>query len=362
MIRFIALLFLILPVLTQAQTAAANDTTIYKIVQEMPLFPGCGQLDTTQQVKQECSQTLLLDYVYRRVLYPEEARQQGIQGTVVLTFVVEKDGTISNPSILRDLGGNTGVAALRVLLGMQEDGMKWTPGRQNGQPVRVQYTLPVKFKIEEPKPYVMAGLDSIYVEFDEPLQFAGGDTALTTYLNEQLTYPASGNDSCRIGQMDLKLRIDEQGRARILDITDYNDLGFDFWYEAIHTTISTSGKWKPAVYQGRKVPSSMDISLSFLPTTAGCKTRADAYGQALDAAQAGADLVEEGKLDEGLGRMTQALEQFPNDGRLLLLRGQVYLNNNRFPEACADLSKARRIALIDWHDNILPLICREPEK
>ncbi|MBR3939337.1 MAG: energy transducer TonB, partial [Bacteroidales bacterium] len=68
----------------------------------------------------------------------------GITGRVFLTFVVEKDGSIANARILRDIGGGCGQEALRVVKSMP----KWTPGEQRGRPVRVQFNLPVSFELQ----------------------------------------------------------------------------------------------------------------------------------------------------------------------------------------------------------------------
>jgi len=63
---------------------------------------------------------------------------------VVVSFVVEKDGSVTDPKILRDLGGGCGKEALRIVQAMP----KWVPGKQRNQPVRVQFNLPVRFKLE----------------------------------------------------------------------------------------------------------------------------------------------------------------------------------------------------------------------
>lgn len=359
-IRNTILLLLLLAAGTDmvAQTTAA-DTTIYQAVEVAPRFPGCEQLDTTLTAREKCSQQLLLDYIYRRILYPEEARQQNIEGTAVVSFVVEPDGSVSNPSILSDPGGNIGLAALRAVLAMAEDpAVVWTPGQVRGKTVRAQYNLPVRFKLEDPKPYVMVGRDSIYVEFDTPLEYQGGTEALQAYLDENLTYPASGNDSCLIGQVDVRVFVRPDNVVRVLDIIDYNNLGFDFWYESISSVISTSGNWQVATFEGRPVPASFEMSLSFVPTAPSCQTVIDDYRAAMDTAQVGADLYNAGNKEEGIARMTESVNRFPNDAQLLILRGQAYLDNNQFGLACEDLSKARRIALVDWFDSVLPLICR----
>ena len=352
------ILLLLSLVLSVIGVWAQGDTTIYKVVEEMPRFPSsCETLDTTAIAKQACANQAMLQYVYQRVVYPQEAINENISGTAVGTFEVEKDGSITQPSIARDLGGGTGLAALGVVLGMQEQNIKWRPGRQNGEVVRVQFNLPVRFRLQDPDPYVLVGLDTVYTQYDEALQFEGGGEALQAYLDEVLRYPSSGNDSCLIGQIDIQILIEGDGDVRILNITDYNDLGPDFWYNSIDAATSTYGQWTPAVYEGRPVNSALDLSLSFSPTVETCSFTVDAYIDARTKAEEGAKLYNEGDAEAGIVKMTEALEVFPNDGQLLIARGQAYLNNNQLAEACEDLKKARRITLVNWFDNILQLIC-----
>lgn len=78
------------------------------------------------------------------IRYPQVAKESGIQGTVVVTFVVEKDGSITGIQILRDIGGGCGDEAIRVVKKMP----KWKEGRQSNVPVRVQFNLPIKFTLE----------------------------------------------------------------------------------------------------------------------------------------------------------------------------------------------------------------------
>ena len=338
---------------------AQVDTTVYKVVEEMPRFPSsCETLDTTIMAKQTCSNKAMLEYVYERVVYPQEAINENIQGTAVITFIVEKDGSITQPSIARDLGGGTGLAAMSVVLGMQEQGLKWRPGRQNGEVVRVQFNLPVRFRLRDPDPFILVGRDTVYTQFDEALNFNGGVEALQTYLDGALDYPTSGNDSCQMGQIDIQVLIEGDGNVRILDVTDYNDLGFDFWYSAIDAATSTYGQWVPAVYQERPVSAAFDLSLSFLPTIETCASKVEAYAAARVAADEGSKLYNDGEVEAGIAKMTEALEAFPLDAQLLILRGQAYLNNNQLSEACEDLSNARRVALVNWFDDVLRFICK----
>ncbi|MDZ4680368.1 MAG: energy transducer TonB [Saprospiraceae bacterium] len=90
----------------------------------------------------------MLEFIYSRIKYPKKARQNGVEGMVVLTFVVEKDGTISEEIIVRDIGAGCGQESLRVVKLMNKEKIKWTPGKQDGKPIRVQFNLPIKFKLD----------------------------------------------------------------------------------------------------------------------------------------------------------------------------------------------------------------------
>jgi TonB family protein len=89
-------------------------------------------------------ESALMNYIARHLRYPEEARKQGIEGTVVLGFMVESDGRLSDIRLRRDIGGGCGEEAVRLVTGMP----KWTPGKNaQGKPIQTKMTLPVKFKL-----------------------------------------------------------------------------------------------------------------------------------------------------------------------------------------------------------------------
>ncbi|PRD45465.1 energy transducer TonB [Sphingobacterium haloxyli] len=81
-----------------------------------------------------------VNWVGKNYAYPDRALEQGIKGSVIATFVVETDGSLTDIAILLDIGFGTGDEAIRVL----KKAAKWKPGVQNGVPVRVKYTLPIK--------------------------------------------------------------------------------------------------------------------------------------------------------------------------------------------------------------------------
>ncbi len=124
----------------------SDGMPIYKAVSVMPQFQGCtdeagnGRLD-------RCSETALLNYIYRKINYPEEARKQKLQGRVIASFVVNTEGKLKDIKVLRGIGGGCGEEVLGLLEGMNDD-ITWTPGQEDGKNVNVQYILPVKFQLE----------------------------------------------------------------------------------------------------------------------------------------------------------------------------------------------------------------------
>lgn len=119
------------------------EQEIFKIVEENPTFPGCEEVPGKAERK-KCAEEKLLEFIYRNIQYPAVARDNGVEGMVVLQFVVEKDGSITNIKIVRDIGAGCGEEAKRVVAKMP----KWNPGKQRERPVRVQFTLPVKFVLQ----------------------------------------------------------------------------------------------------------------------------------------------------------------------------------------------------------------------
>ena len=82
--------------------------------------------------------------IERNLVDPQLAKDNKIEGKVYVTFVVEKDGSISGVKVLRDIGYGCGAEAIRVVMKMP----KWNPGKHRGKPVRVQYNLPIVFKLK----------------------------------------------------------------------------------------------------------------------------------------------------------------------------------------------------------------------
>jgi protein TonB len=146
----LALLLFPFALLAQEESQVVPDSgKIYKIVQEMPRFPGCESKDRSLLEKDKCAQQALMEFVYQNLKYPELARQDSIEGTVVIDFVVETDGTLTNMQIVREIGGGCGEEGKRVVELMNTLPERWTPGKMEGESVRVLFKLPIKFQLED---------------------------------------------------------------------------------------------------------------------------------------------------------------------------------------------------------------------
>jgi protein TonB len=114
----------------EIEEEVVEEAPIFTVVESMPEFRG-GMKE-------------LYTYLGNNIKYPVMAKESGIQGVVYVTFVVEKDGSITDVRVLRGIGGGCDEEAVRVVESMPN----WTPGKQRGKPVRVQYNLPVRFTLQ----------------------------------------------------------------------------------------------------------------------------------------------------------------------------------------------------------------------
>ena len=106
------------------------EAEIFKVVEEMPEFPGGA--------------AKMMEFIQKNIKYPMMARESDIQGRVFVNFVVEPDGTITNVTVMRGIGGGCDEEALRVVQSMPN----WKPGKQLGSAVRCSFTVPIIFKLQ----------------------------------------------------------------------------------------------------------------------------------------------------------------------------------------------------------------------
>lgn len=124
--------------------AQMAQTTPLLVAEQMPYFPGCPNTDFSIDNKRQCSDETLIHFITDNMIYPETAKGYGIEGTVIVQFIVNESGQLSDYEIIRNIGGGCGEAALNVLRRMP----KWEPAVDNGTFVKVALTLPIHFSLE----------------------------------------------------------------------------------------------------------------------------------------------------------------------------------------------------------------------
>ena len=112
---------------------------VFRVVEDMPHFKGAGCADSEQQ----CNQRAMLAHIYSNFKYPASAKDDGVEGKVIVQFVVGTDGAILEPSVVRSPDDALSEEVLRIVREMPE----WAPGRQDGEDVQVSFVLPVQFRL-----------------------------------------------------------------------------------------------------------------------------------------------------------------------------------------------------------------------
>ena len=117
-------------VIAQPEPPKEEETKVFDVVEQMPSFPG--------------GPSALMQYLSSNIKYPVVAEENGVQGRVVCTFVVERDGSITDVRVIKSVDPSLDKEAVRVVKSMP----RWIPGKQNGSAVRVKYTVPVTFRLQ----------------------------------------------------------------------------------------------------------------------------------------------------------------------------------------------------------------------
>jgi TonB family protein len=348
---------------TVTAPAASSDTTIYDIVDQapIPLISSCLKnqpANWTIDSLKKCADAGLLAILTSNVRYPEEARKKNTQGMVVLTFIVETTGKVSNISLLKDIGNGCGAEAIRVMKGLDDAGLHYKPGQKNNKPVRVRQTLPVRFKLEEALPYyINAAHDTIYTVLNTGPMFKGGLDSLARYTVNQLQYPTGKDTSCRTGIIEMSLLIRADGAVKIDNQIDFSNLGLDYQWEAIRLANRTIGMWTPAMYQGRAVTTTQPLRVVFQSDFPTCKFMNTQFEKAVVLANEGAELLDKKQTEAAIEKFSQALTLHPDNTEWMYYRGTAYLNLNRREDACKDFSRVKEILGITWFENMRKLLC-----
>ena len=231
--------------------ATSKEDTVYQIVDEMPMFPG--------------GEAAMMKFVANNVKYPQEAKDKDIAGRVFISFVVEKDGSVSNVEVKRGIGGGCDEEAVRVISAMP----KWKPGIKDGKPVRVSYMMPIVFKLTEGqpakpskkadanKPDMKPDKDGVYQIVKEMPRFPGDEKALMEYLKSNLQMPEKykGDDAeFRLAEYRTFIRfvVTEDGSISDVNLIKKTEGFKDLDDEALRV-VKAMPKWEPGKMGGKPV-------------------------------------------------------------------------------------------------------------
>jgi TonB family protein len=217
-------------------------------------------------------------YLSKNLQYPTNARRKGIEGTVIVAFVVNIDGTVSDFEILRAIGGGCDEEAIRIVKGSP----KWTPGMREGKAVRTRMRLPLTFQLGEPpvpsgnssnaelKPIALLapaeGQDpsqentAFFDEQDTPPTPIGGLPAWQRHLSENLTYPTSARSRGIQGTVLVSFVVNTDGS--VTEVKLVRGIGGGCDEEALRV-FKLSPRWSPGMIKGEVVRTRMTLPLSF---------------------------------------------------------------------------------------------------
>ena len=356
----IALLFSI----TGFAQAIVTDTTIYEAPEKQPFpllvtcLPASHGEGWSEDSVRACGDLNLMRLMARNMVYPAAAREADIQGTVVTQMVIEPNGRISRLKVLKDIGGGCGAEAVRILSTLDSLGLLWQPGSNSGKPVRALKMLPFRFRLTEEIPYSISERgDTIYNVIEKQPEFKGGTEALLQFIVNRLEYPASYIDSCKTGVIETSVLVQANGRIKVENQLDFNNLGSEFQFNAIKLVNRTAGIWEPATYKGKPVSTTIPVRTLFQSDKPGCKAINDNFDKAMLLANQAVAINDTGNIDGALKRISEAIALQPNNTELLYYRGTMLLNTKQNEAACEDYNHIKAILGRTWFEPVRRLVC-----
>lgn len=364
--KSIILTFFCLLFTLQLVAQADSDTTVYNIADAMPypLLKNCmterhpnwnGNTDSIRR----CAESQFFSILANNIRYPEEARTNNTQGTVVVSCIIEpKTGRLSGLKLLKDIGSGCGAEAIRVMEALDQAGLRWQPGMLAGKPIRVRHALPIRFRLEASLPYYISlEGDTIHTEWEKPADFQGGVDGLVKFLVNDLNYPKDWTDSCKTGVIEMATVVKTDGSLKVINQLDFNNLGMDFQFEALRLARRSAGMWKPAEFANKTVNTTLPLRVVFKSEAAACATQNANFDRAMLLADEGASLMDQEKPEEAIQKWNEALTIQPDNCELLYYRGTAHMNENRREEACKDYSRVKQLLGITWFEDIRRLVC-----
>ena len=230
----------------------SEEGEIFQVVEEQPMFPG-GMEE-------------MMKFLQQNIKYPKEAQEQGKQGRVIVQFVVNKDGSITDAKIMKPVDPLLDAEALRVVRSMPN----WTPGKQRGKEVRVRFTLPVTFRLdggEESKPAEVKQVvkaptqgEEIFNVVEHQPEYPGGMGELMKFIQRNIRYPKEAQEQGKQGRVIVQFVVEKDGSITEAKVARSADPQLDA--EALRI-VSEMPKWTPGKQRGKEVRTRFSLPVTF---------------------------------------------------------------------------------------------------
>lgn len=237
------------PVQVSSQSTLPQPDKLKVGASTLPSFP--GGMDS------------LRAYLEQRIVYPKEALQKKIQGRVLITFVVQPDGQLSEISVLRGADLPLDKEAMRVIRSMP----RWVPGKEKGIAVAKSVTIPITFKLPTsssvtyaPNPTSQKEAKSQEVEDNLQPMFPGGDQALIAYMSDNLVYPEEAVKKQLQGRLLVRFVVEPDGQLSQVGI--HRSIHPLLDAEAVRM-VKSMPRWIPARNNGVAVAAPMMLPITF---------------------------------------------------------------------------------------------------
>jgi TonB family protein len=197
----------------------------------------------------------LMQYLSENLVYPPTLQEKRFKGKVLVQFVVETDGSISNVEVVRSLYKDLDEEVVRVIKNMP----KWIPAEQDGKAIREYYKLPISFELADNSTTTDSSSNNtiqeenerVFVEVEQLPEFPGGKKAFIQYLNENLVYPKSAYERKVEGKVVVSFVVEADGS--ITNVKVANSVDEDLDKEAVRV-VKAMPKWIPGKHKGKAVP------------------------------------------------------------------------------------------------------------
>ena len=257
--------------------AQTEENKVFDYVDQMPSFPG--------------GSTFLIQYLSSQIKYPVVAEENGIEGKVITSFVVDTDGSITDVKVVRSVDPSLDKEAVRVI----KDMPKWKPGMQNGKVVRVKYTVPVTFRLQPPKnPPTndqpandqpannsfnntdnVGGNDPIYEKADVVPSYSGDEAEFRNIASKTIIYPELAENYDVDGVVKMNFVVEKDGSISNISVqnssvTTYGNIDNtvsnscnNLFVDAVKTGLTKMPKFNPATVDGNPVRFKMLLVVVF---------------------------------------------------------------------------------------------------